>query len=146
MPTVGKVVAALTFGAVAVYVSLLIQDMYAEERPFDNLAWINACLAAIVAWRVAGRRAGTGYNAAFGYWLTTTIAVIFVCLFFNSFADMIRQSMRMQYDGPMEGIVDIASIMWDYGQEIATQDNLLTAFGGGLIAAMITEFFGRRFP
>ncbi|MEL6688978.1 MAG: TrgA family protein [Pseudomonadota bacterium] len=146
MPTVGKVVAAICFAAAAFYVSLLVQDMYAEERPFHNLAWINACLGLIVGWRVAGSKAGSGWNAAIGYWLTTTIALFVVCLFANSFGDMIRQSMRMQYDGPVEGIVDIASIMWKYGQEIATQEVLGTALVGGLIAALVTEFFGRRFP
>jgi len=146
MPTVGKVFAAITFAAVAYYVSTLVQELLAEERQYPRLHYVNAGLGIIVGWRVAGARAGQGWNAALGYWLTTTIALTFVCLFANSFAEMIRRSMRMQYDGPAEGVVDVAAIMWDFAQKIATQEVIVASLVGGLGAALITEFFGRRYP
>ncbi|MEM1374846.1 MAG: TrgA family protein [Pseudomonadota bacterium] len=146
MPTIGRVVGALTFAAAAYYVSTLVQELFLEERQFPNLAVINAVLGIIVGWRLAGGRAGQGWNAALGYWLTTTIGLAFVCLFANAFGDMIRRSMRMQYDGPLEGITDIAAIMWEYGGRIATPEIILTALGAGLAAALVTEFFGRRYP
>lgn len=146
MPTVGRVIAALTFAAAAYYVSTLVQALFIEERQFPNLAIINAGLGVIVGWRVAGARAGQGWNAALGYWLTTTIALAFVCLFANAFGDMIRRSMRMQYDGPVEGVMDVAAIMWEFGGRIATAEIIGTALVTGLAAALMTEFFGRRYP
>ncbi|MEM8591086.1 MAG: TrgA family protein [Pseudomonadota bacterium] len=145
MPTIGKVAAAIAFAAAAYYVSTLIQPIYENERPLPNLPYWNAFFGLIVGWRVAGKRAGTGVNAMIGYAITTTIALVFTCLFFNCAAEMIRLSTRGQYDGPAEGIIAIVELMLEFGSEVATVEVIVATTVCGFAAAIVTEFFGRRF-
>ncbi|MEM6896424.1 MAG: TrgA family protein [Pseudomonadota bacterium] len=145
MPTLAKVIAALLFAALAFYVSTIIQGMFVEERPLPALPYWNAFFGVICGWRIAGSRAGQGYHGAVGYGLTTTSALILMCLFFNCFAEMIRRSMRMQYDGPAEAVVAVMDLMVEFGQRVATQEVLITSFAGGLAAAFVVEAFGRRY-
>ena len=63
-----------------------------------------------------------------------------------SFNDMIIKSMRSNYDGPVEALVDVFALMLDYGIRFGQPDILIIVFGGGVIAGLISEAFGRRFP
>ncbi len=145
MPTFGKLTAAVLFAALAYYVSLDVQALFIEERPLPTLAYWNVLFGAICGWRIGGARAGQGATGAIGYGLTATAALAATALFFHSGAEMIKRSLRNQYDGPVEGIISIMELMLDFGQRIATPEILAMSFGGGVAIAIVADFVGRRY-
>ncbi|MEL6608915.1 MAG: TrgA family protein [Pseudomonadota bacterium] len=145
MPTAARLVAALSFAAVAAYVSLIIQGYFEDKDPAPNLWWINALFGVIVGWQVAGPKGGQGARAMLGSWLTTTVALIFVCMFFNSAAEMIKRSLRKDYDRPVEAVVAVFEIMLEFAPVTLTQPVLILCFAGGLLAAFLTEVAGRLY-
>jgi len=145
MPTFGRLIGAVWFGALAWYVSLLIMPMFPEGT---NLGWfqeLNTVLGLAAGWTVAGPRAGTGYVSSFSYGLTTLVALVVMGLFFNSFFMMIQQSLRNRYGGPGEAVEHVFELFVHHGQMIATPQIITTLLVGGFAGGLVTEFFGRRF-
>ena len=145
MPTAGKLAAALLFAALAWYASQLIKPKFPEAFDPGWFAEVNAAVGLILGWRLAGPRAGTGYTDAIGYGLTTIIAITFVALFLHCFAEMIRMSLDRRYDGPVEGVTDVFTQMYEYGRLLIDPTIIGTLLIGGILAGIVTEVFGRSF-
>lgn len=146
MPTMGRLVAGIVFGALAYYVSTLIIPLYEEGTVPKFFAIINTAIGILMGWIVAGSRAGDGLRAAVGYGLTTIVAISFWFLFSHSFVEMIKQSLRKKYHGPVEAVTDVFNLGIDLAQMAGTPEVLTALVVGGIIAGLITEFFGQRFP
>ena len=145
MPTFGRLIGAIMFGALAWYTTLLIVPLFPEN---SNLGWfqeVNTFFGLYAGWKVAGPRAGNGYNASLSYGLTTTVSMVIMAVFFNSFVVMIENSLQRIYDGPIEAVTDVFQLFLKHGQMIITVDVIGTLIIGGLIAGIVTEFFGRRY-
>ena len=145
MPTAARLVAAILFGALAYYVSELVRPIFADERPLPNLALINTGFGILLGWTTAGSRVGGGLRGAIGAGLTTSIALFFLCLFANSFAEMIRRSLRKQYDTPIEAIIAVFELAIDFGQRVLTPEIIGTSLLGGIAAAIVMNITGRFF-
>ena len=148
MWTAPKVISALLFAALGWYVSQLIIPHFLERfegRSVGSLAEINAAFCGIVGWRIAGSRAGDGWNASISYGLTTAIAMTVVSLFFQSFGEMIRKALDRDYgDSPMVAIVDVFQLMIKFGEVIIKPDVLAALIGGGIFLGLVIEWCGRR--
>jgi hypothetical protein len=140
MPTMGRLIGAILFGALAWYASTL-----PEDAPMGWFQEINTICGLVAGWKIAGPRAGTGYVAAFSYGLTALVAMVVMALFFNSFGVMLKRSMRKLYDGPGEAVTDVFALFVEHGTMILTPEILATLLIGGFAGGLITEFFGRRF-
>jgi len=145
MPTFGRLVGAVLYGAIAWYVSLLIIPLFPEGTSLGWFQEINTFFGAFAGWKVAGSRAGTGYVAAVSYGLTATVAMVGLALFFNSFFVMIEQSLRKRYDGAGEAVGDVFAMFVEHGAMLGTAEILTTLLVGGIGAGLLVEFFGRRF-
>ena len=145
MPTAARMVAAVLYMALAWYVSQLIKPLFPEGTDVGWFAEVNAGISFFCGWIVAGSRAGGSWPAAISYGLTTTAALLFWCLFLQSFAEMVRQSMRSIYSGPAEAVTAVFGLFFDYGMMMSTQPVWLTLVLGGVVAGLVTEIFGRRF-
>jgi len=143
MPTAGRLVASFLWAALAWVTSMQIVPLFPEGTDVGRFAEINAGIAFIVGWTVAGKRAGGTWSAAISYGLTATIAMVFWCLFLHCFAEMSRQSMRRIYDGPMEALVDVFELMFENAQLMAVQPVLMTLLIGGIVAGLMTEAAAR---
>ncbi len=97
-----------------------------------------------MGWTIMGRGAGKTYRQSFGYGLTTVAATVFWVLMCWSGYEMIRRSMRLYYDGPIEAIQEMAQLFLDYGKLAAVQEVVLPALVGALFVSWLTEFFARR--
>ncbi|RYG91886.1 TrgA family protein [Loktanella sp. IMCC34160] len=144
MPTMGKLVAAVLFGALAWYVSQLCIPIFPEGTMPTFWTGINTGFGILMGWVVAGKRAGMGLNAALSYGVTTAAAIIFWALFGNSAVEMVERSLDKRYDGPVEAVVSIFEIGVETGQMLATAEVLGALFIGSIIAALIVEFVGKR--
>ena len=145
MPTAARMVAAILYAGLAWYVSQLIKPLFPEGTDVGWFAEVNAGISFFCGWVVAGSRAGTSWPAAISYGLTTTFALLFWCLFLQSFADMVRKSMRNAYSGPAEAVTDVFGLIFEYGMLMSTRDVLSMLFIGGVLAGLVTEIFGRSF-
>lgn len=145
MPTMGRLVGAILYGALAWYTSLLIVPLFPEGTNMGLFQEVNTVFGLIVGWTIAGPRAGTGYTAAFSYGLTTVVALVVMTLFFNSSVVMIEQSLRKRYDGPGEAVTAVFEMFVEHGAMMLTPEIIATLLVGGTGAALVTEFFGSRF-
>lgn len=145
MPTMGRLVGAVLFGALAWYVTLLIVPLFPEGTNLGLFQEVNTVFGLFAGWAVAGPRAGTGYVASVSYALTTLVAMVVMAVFFNSCVVMIERSLRMRYDGPGEAVTDVFALFMEHGLMIMTSQIISTLLVGALIAGLVTEFFGKRF-
>lgn len=145
MPTAAKLAALVLFGALAWAVSNLVaRDFPAGSDP-GRFAEVNAAIGAVLGWRIAGSQGGTGWASAIGYGITATVAIVVVSAFVQCFAIMIRQSLRRLYDGPVEAMVDVFELMVRNGRYLVHAEVLLALGLGGILAGLLTEWFGRNF-
>jgi hypothetical protein len=145
MPTAGRLVALIMFAGLAWYASQLIKPLFPEQRNVGLFAEVNAVIGGIIGWRVAGSRANSTWANAISYGFTTMVALVFWALLLHSFGEMIRKSLNRVYEGPGEAIIGVFGFMYDYGMIMSTPLVWGTLVVGGIIAGLITEFFGRRF-
>lgn len=145
MPTMGRLVGAILFGALAWYTSILIIPLFPEGTNLGLFQEVNTVFGLIAGWAVAGPRAGTGYVASFSYGLTSMVAMVIMALFFNSSVVMIERSLRKRYDGPGEAVTDVFELFIEHGAMMLTGEIITTLLVGCFVGGLITEAFGRRF-
>ncbi len=145
MLTMGRLVAAVLFAGLAWYASQLIIPRFPEGFAPGRFAEVNALIAMPVAWKIAGSRAGDGWAASLSYGLTTTVAMVVTCLFLQSFGEMIRQSLKDRYDGPISAVTDVFEMMVEFGQLMIEPTIIGVLVGGGIIAGLLVEITGRNF-
>ncbi len=144
MPTGGKLIAALTFAALAYFISDLIKPLLPEGTNVSRLSEINALVGLLMGWKVMGKGAGHTYRQSFGYGLTTLAVTFFWSLLIWSGHEMVKRSIKLYYDGPVEALQEMAALYVDYARVAAVQEVLLPAILGALFVAWLTEFFARR--
>lgn len=145
MPTMGRLIGAVLFGALAWYTTLLIIPLFPEATNLGLFQEVNTAFGLYAGWVVAGPRAGLGYVAAVSYGLTSMVAMVVMALFFNSSVVMFEQSLRKHYDGPGEAVTAVFEYFVEHGLMLLTPDIIGTLVAGCLIGGLVTEFFGRRF-
>ncbi|QMU58976.1 MAG: TrgA family protein [Boseongicola sp.] len=144
MPTGGKLVAAIAFAALAYFITDLIKPLLPEGSRVGWFSQVNAGIGLVMGWTILGRGAGKTYRQAYGYGLTTLGATFFWSLVVWAGYEMLRRSMRLYYDGPIEALQEMAQLILDYGKLALVQDVILPAVVGALFVSWLTEFFARR--
>jgi hypothetical protein len=144
MPTGAKAMAAITFAVVGWLTANIYVPNMPEATSVGYLRELTALLGAIIGWRVMGNAVGKGYLRAVGSGWKTMIVLIFFALLFFGIWEMLQQSVRMRYDGPMEAILDVFQRMLDRSIPVLTVPVLVTIAIGGGIAGILTENASRR--
>lgn len=144
MPTAAKLTAAAVFALVGLIAAHLFALHMPEGSAAGHLRELTAAIGFIVGWLWMGPRSGTGYRDALGTGVVTSVMVVFWAVLGFSIYLMIRKSMRLYYDGPMEAVVGVFDLMIEHGKQVLMPDVLAVLFIGGLLGGMITEWAGRR--
>jgi Na+-transporting NADH:ubiquinone oxidoreductase subunit NqrD len=144
MWTAAKLVAGLLLGALCWYVSELVKPLLPEGFDPRRMSEINAIVGFLVGWTFLGTRVRDSMTAAISYGFTGSLLAAVWCLAVDSTLEMLRLSMRGQYDGPVEAIMDIFEMMLEYGQLMVTPAVLVPLLGGGVIVGIIAEITSRR--
>ncbi|NJS40711.1 MAG: TrgA family protein [Rhodobacteraceae bacterium] len=76
-------------------------------------------------------------------WKTVIVLVFFALLFFGIY-EMLRQSVKMRYDGPFEAVVDVFNQMLTRSVPLGSVGVILVMAVGGAIAGILTENASRR--
>jgi len=144
MPTAAKLVAAVLFAAIGLMAAMAYVPQLPEGSQIGRLREVCAGIGLSCGWFVMGRLVGKGYGAAMGFGVRTSVTVAVWALLFFSIYEMVVQSTRMRYDGPMEAVVATFGILLDYGRLMLAPEVIGVLLIGGLVGGMLTEAVGRR--
>ncbi len=144
MPTGAKAMSAVAFAVVG----WLIANAYVQNMPVveavGRVREIAALIGAIVGWRVMGPAVGKGYLESAAAGLKTVIVLVFFSLLVVGIYEMLQESMKMRYEGPLEAIVDIFGRMLERAPTLATSGVIGAMFLGGVIGGILAENANRR--
>ncbi|MEP3345203.1 MAG: TrgA family protein [Litoreibacter sp.] len=145
MPTAAKLVAAVILAVTGYFASEFVRASLPEGQPAGWLLPICTLVPMVIGWRIMGKLVGNNYgvsmNSGFYAVVVCTISVTFIF----AAALMIKKSRRLQYDGPMEALVDVFALMLEYGLLLLNPLVLVTLVGGGFIAGIVSEWAHRKF-
>lgn len=144
MPTAAKAVGALTFAIVGG----LIANAYVPGMPDAGAAGgirgYSAAIGAFVGWSVMGNSVGYKYIDAIGQGWKTVIVLVFIAALCFSIYEVMIQSTRQVYPGPIEAILDIFARMFGRAKALLTFPVLTVMVIGGAVAGLVTEGTSRR--
>jgi ABC-type antimicrobial peptide transport system permease subunit len=146
MPTAGRLAASVAFMILGGYLAYLSIPLFDEGTAPGYWYPLSVAAGAVTGWIMVGARAGRGYSSAVGNGLTGVAAMIFWILFILCFVIMIGKSMRRNYDGPVEAVVNVFELILNEGQKLASAEVIGTALLGAVIAGIFAEFIARRLP
>lgn len=144
MPTAAKAVSAILFGGLFYYLTTLSIVTFDDGLLPKWYYEVNVLIAAIGGWRILGERAGRSYSYAISHSVTTLVAIVFWVLLSHGFSEMIKQSLRNQYDTVMDAIPGSFGNSLDLGKQLATSEILVTMVIATLVIAFVVEFTSRR--
>ena len=147
MPTTGRLTGAVLYGALALLLAVLLLDRFGDSGAPKY--WLALCgiVGVVVGWTVVGSRSSGrgGVGIAIGTGITGAAAMAFWVLFFLSGYDMIIQSMRGAYDGPVEAVIGVFEIMVDYAVQFYDPVVVAVWLFGGAVAGIVTTAVGQRY-
>lgn len=144
MPTAAKLVAAVIFAIVGAIAAHLYLPTLPEGTPPGYLRETAAGVGLVCGWRIMGRRAGKGMGEAAGSGVVTAVCMLFWVMLLFAVYTMIRRSMRLLYDGPMDALLGVMSVMYDYGLNLAAPATPVALLVGGIIGGWLVEMTYKR--
>lgn len=144
MPTAPRLIAAICLALLGWFVSGMIIPLLPEGTKIGMFVWVNTVIGVLVGWKVMGTRVGSGGRSGFGLGMTGMAAMVFWGLLIHSLVEMIYQSMKMRYEGPMDALVGMIDISVGFAGVMATPAVIITLLVGGFLAGWLTEWSGRR--
>ena len=146
MPTAAKLVAAITFAALAYLNAHVFIPSLPEGTQLEWFREITALIGLVCGWLVMGGLVGASYGEAISSGIRTSITVAFFALLGFAIYEMLQRSMSMMYDGPMEAVLAVFDLMFYYGKMMMTLDVIGVLLVGGAVGGVVTEWVGRRLP
>lgn len=144
MPTASKLTAAVLFALLAFVILHTLIPHLPEGTQIGRAREISTAVGFAVGWLLMGKQTGQGYKVALSTGLMTSVAVVFWALLGFSIYLMIRKSMRMMYDGPMEAVLGVFDLIVEYGRTMLVPDVLAVVVVGGFVGGLVTEWAGKR--
>ncbi|MDX8348881.1 TrgA family protein [Cognatiyoonia sp. IB215446] len=146
MPTAGRLAGAVIFALFGWYIGGIMAPFFPEERPPAYLLPMCAAFGLFIGWTVCGSRTGKGYVNAVSNGLTTIGAFSFCVVFALGGNQMISNALRNRYDGPMDALVGMFELMIEHAVQFLDVTFLATLIFGGIICALVAEYFGKKYP
>ncbi|PQO23699.1 tellurium resistance protein [Rhodobacteraceae bacterium WD3A24] len=145
MPTAAKLAAAFLMALVAAATAEAFKAGMPAETVFGHFTAVCAAIGAFWGWRIAGARAGRGWQAALAYGLQTAVAVLFWALVLFSLREMMLRALERRYRGPVDAVLGMFELGAEYLVVFAqnvTAPAILAA--GGVAVALIASAVARR--
>ena len=143
--TAAKLVGAVLFAILAWFTSEEIKPLFPEGFDPGRFSEVNALVGLGVGWVVVGSRAGRGLASGISAGLTGVVALVFWGLLVNCTYEMLRLSLRKQYDGPVEAVVGVFQLMMENLLLMINPTVIGMLIVGGMIAGLLVELTGRSF-
>lgn len=145
MPTAGRLAGAIVFALFGWYLGGIMGPFFPEDRPPRYLLPMCSAFGLFIGWTVCGSRAGKGYRQAVSNGLTTMGAFVFLVLGALGFNAMLNNALRNRYDGPMDAVVGMFELILEQALFFVDIPFLATLVVGGIVCAMIVEYFGKNY-
>ncbi len=145
MPTAAKLLAAFVFAIGGFLVAESVRPNLPEGQPTPWLIQVSMLVPMVCAWRVLGRLVGTSYAVAINSGVYAVAVSLFFTLLVFAISEMIKLSMRLRYDGPMEALTSMFGIVFDYGVLLVDVNSLAIMAGMAVIGGIGAEWAHRRF-
>lgn len=151
MPTASRLIAAIILAIAAGLVAdLYLENLPREYKPFYvTPGW--ALIGFLVGWLTLGNRRGakldrqdSGLLHVINHGLVAAALVLFWGVLAFSIIEMVERSMQKRYRGVEDALTGIFDLMGEAALVILSAPILLTAAIGGLLAAAIAGWAGRR--
>ena len=146
MPTASRFIGAIFFAAIAFYVSELFKLQMPEGRNFGNFSFYNAAIGLICGWVFLRLPRGLRMSSSIGHGLSAMAAVLFWVVLINCISEMLRLSLRKQYDGPLEAILGVFKLALEYGQLLGTTEIISVMLIGGVVGGIICGWAAHKWP
>jgi len=144
MPTAARMAGAVVFGILAWFISEMVKPLMPDGTDFGRFSEYNIMIGILSGWIVMGTRSNEGSRAAVGGGLTTAIAMMFWGLLIYSVVEMIKLSFRKHYPGPVEAVVGVFELGFEYGTMIATPSIIGTLLVCGAIGGAFCSWVAQR--
>lgn len=144
MPTAAKLCAALWFALMGWLGANAHIPALGESPAIGHFREVMALLGLICGWTVMGAQTGRGYADSVGTGLKTAIILAFFGLFLFSGWQMLGESMRMRFDGPLEAMLGWVALMMENAQDMATAGVIGIMILAGFLGGPLAEWAWRR--
>ncbi len=144
MPTAARFIAALIFAFLGYLIAGYVKPLLPEGQPTPYLYPVSIIVPALSAWKVVGRLIGRGWTNAINTGIYGMAVALFFTLLTFAIGEMVKRSMRLQYDGPMDAIVGMFGIVLEYGALLLTSQILGLILIGGAVTGLIAEWAERK--
>lgn len=144
MPTTAKLVAAAWFAAIGWLAANAHVPALGPEAQVGLFREICAGIGFLCGWLVMGRLVGGGLIEALGNGLRTSVTLAFFALLLFAIIEMVGESMKMRYDGPMGAVLGVFQLMLEQAQLMLTVGVLGVLVLGGCLGGVITEGAHRK--
>ncbi|MFY9240349.1 MAG: TrgA family protein [Roseovarius sp.] len=144
MPTAGRLVGAVSLGALGWFGSDMVRPLMPDYTSFGWFNYVNLGLGILCGWFVMGSRAGRGWGEAISNGLTGLFALVFWGFFAQSFNLMLKQSLDKRFDGPVEAIFGMFKNAAEYASYLVDPMLIATLTVGSMACGLITEIAARR--
>ena len=146
MPSAIRLAGLVFFAILAWSVSEMTKPLLPEGTNFGRMSEYIAAIGGIMGWVLVTPRMGERMNSSISAGLTAAIATTFWSLLMVSVYAMLKQSLRMAYDGPVEAVVGVFQLMFEFGQLIATPAIIGTILIGGIVGGIFARAVAKRWP
>ncbi|MEM6594022.1 MAG: TrgA family protein [Pseudomonadota bacterium] len=140
MPTAARLISAVLFALIGFLVAGTVKPLLPEGQPTNYLYPLSILIPAICAWRVIGRLIGRGWVNAINTGVYGIVCSIVFTILAFSIGEMLKRSMRLQYDGPMEAVTAMFGIFFEYGLLLGTPMAVGYLLIGGIVTGLIAEW------
>ena len=144
MPTAAKLMGALSFALLAFFTAQIVKPHMPESTNFGYMSQVAALVGLACGWLIMGPTAKHGYYKSVGAGMKAAVITAAWALFVFAFEEMLRQTLRNVYKGPMEAVVDVARLFVEFGSYLFYPDVIAVLLIGGGLAGMLTEWAAKR--
>lgn len=128
------------------FASSVFIPLLPEGTQVGMLLPLNSFIGFLCGWLVMGRLVGRGYYASAGVGVRTSCTVLFFALLLWSCYEMVLLSTRLRYDGPMEALTDMMSMIVDYTLLLGSDpQGPIILLVGGILSGFLAEWCAERF-
>lgn len=137
MPTAGKLIACIVFGAVGFAVGTQAIATLKEMSAISYLAPLGAAVGAAVGWLVLGPDMTQGLMRGISSGVKGAVFFAVNFLGIVGVVTMLRLTTRGRYGSPMEALTDAVAQAIDIGGQLATPEVLGTLVIGSMLAGWL---------
>lgn len=145
MPTFARLTGAIAFAIVGYYIYATMVPLYGDDVIPNFLLPLCIATGLWAGWVLCGGPAQS-IASGVGTGFTAIVAQVFWILTIENLVMMIQQSLRGRYDGPMDGMIGVFTLILEDLKEFGTPDMGVVLLTGAILAGALTGYVAKKHP